>query len=430
MLSVFLILGFTFGVDSSQKAAATVTGMNQLASYDYTNTHAERGSPATLSDDGNFVVFASTNSSIVSSDSNGITRDLFIRSMQTNSTSLVDQSTNGVQAASGVSVPTTGASFAVSKTGRYVLFVSVDPYLIDGQTISDGNEHVYLRDTVSNTTSLIDQTSGGTIGNASATPVVVSDEGRFVFFTSNADNLLSSGNPSNTNWSYLYMKDMTNGSIQMISRSNSGSVANEPISHASASCDGSLVVFGSTATNLTPSNNGHSSVYLVDLRSGFNITNLTLSANNDTSTGSISCDGRYIALNSKATNLTTDSVSGTVNHIFRYDRVSGQYLLMDKSSDGAIASDGSSFIGQAGRSVSDNGGVIFATYDTNLVSPSASSHYEIYLRTPEANTTELVPINSSGQEGSPGPSGWTHTMAISADGKSIVYTDLNLEINP
>lgn len=394
-------------------AFATINGTNSLVSYDSTNTSPAGGDHATVSADGNFVAFESASPNIVVGDTNGKI-DLFLRNLQTNSTTLIDQSTSGVQAAGGVY----DDSFAVSRTGRYVLFSSPDKYLVSGITL-DGYTHAYLRDTVQGTTTLLDQTGTGVIGNESSKVISVSDDGRFVVFSSKAKNL----GGGTDGLAHIYMKDMSNNTLQVLSRSISGANANNAASGGYASCDGSIVVIGSSATNLTSSNNGLTSTYVIDLRNGFSITNLTVTANGHTYPVSISCNGRYVVLESKATNLTSDSVSGTLNHIFRYDRLTGQYVLIDQSSGGVVTTNATSdLVASPGQFVSDNGSVIFATYDTNLVSPIALSHDELYLRTPESNTTELVAINSLGQEQSPGPSMFQTAGSIAADGKSIIYS--------
>ncbi len=422
LVAVGLILGTVF----SQRTEAIVSGVNSLVSYDSTNTLPVGGDYAVPSDDGNFVAFVSRNSNIVPGDVNG-SDDLFLRNVKTNTTTLVNQSTSGVMTTVGVN-RMYGSFFSISKTGRYILFTSSDAHLIDGQTISNGYMHAYLRDTVLGTTTLVDKTSAGVLGSGDASSGGVSDDGRYVVFLSQASNLGGGGSSGS---SRLYMRDMLNNTLQVLSRSVGGVNANASIGQMSLSCDGSFITFSSSATNLTPANNGYVSTYLVDLRNGFSITNLTLSANNITYPNSTSCDGRYIALTSKATNLTADSVSGTVNHLFRYDRISGGYDLLDKSNSGTIPSSGAADYAAEGRIVSDSGSALVGSYSTNLISPAATYTYEVYLRTPELNTTELVAINSLGQEGSPGyTSGIPHVMAITADGRGIIHTSKATNLIP
>lgn len=414
--SFFVVTGLIAGAVFNQKTEAVVNGTNELVSYDSTNTSPVGSDQAAPSDDGKFVVFTSTYSNVVTGDVNG-KNDVFIRNMETGVNTLVDQSTGGVWAQSGVEGDAASV-FSVSKTGRYVLFSSADQYLIDGQ-VQDGKVHVYLRDTVTGTTVLVDQTAAGVVGNENARVGDISDDGRFAFFSSKARNL----GGATDGYLRVYMKDLSNGNLQVLSRSASGVNANNAASNVRASCDGSIAIFVSPATNLTAGNNGYSSVYLVDLRNGFKITNLTLLANNYVNPASVSCDGRYIVLLTRATNLTADVVSGTVQHVFRYDRISGAYELIDRTSSGAVATAGDVLSPDLGRKVSDSGAVVFTTQDPNIVTPAVTYRFNPYLRTPEDNTTELVSVNPLGQEGAPGFSAYSpHSLAITSNGKGIVYT--------
>lgn len=423
-LVAVLFFGAVFDLNYAPNASAVINASNTLVTYNSTNTGPLSGGAdySTISADGNFVAYLSNSTDAVSGDTNGH-QDLFLRNLSTNTTVLVDQSTAGVQASIGVYA---SGPFAVSRTGRYVLFTSYDQHLISGLT-TDGAGHVYLRDTVLNTTTLVDQTATGTIGNGDGLAVSISDDGRFANFTSRAKNLGGGAD----GYARVYMKDLSNNTLQALSRSVGGSNANNAASGGYASCDGSLVALGSGATNLTPTNNGHGATYLVDLRNGFSITNLTLAANDTTSPVSISCNGRYVLILSRATNLTADSVSGTIPHLFRYDRLSGEFVLIDQSSSGVAATNGGSVTNIVnGQYISDQGAAIFASYDEDLVSPSASSRYELYLRNPEINTTELVATDSLGNEQNHNITAWGHNGSISADGKSILFASGGTNLIP
>jgi len=439
IVSLLAVAGIIFGTALGQRASATVPGTNTLVSYNSTNTAPSSyigNTYATLSDDGNFAVFYSHATDLVPSDTNGTWADIFIRDLKSSTTSLVDVSTSGVQGNYDADAP----KFAVSRTGRYVAFSDSSTNLIDGQTLPSSPRlyHVYLRDTVLGTTTLVDQTSTGTLANKDWNPssqpeqvTGVSDDGRFVLWSTTATNLLATGNPPGTNTTpYPYIKDMQTGSIRMVSMSSSGAIANAVPGNAYMSCDGSIIIFGSAATNLTASNNGHYSVYVADQRDGYSLANLTLSANADVGNYlAPSCNGRYIIVGGTATNLTSDVVNGTTGHIFSYDRLTGSYTLIDKSTSGTPSA-GIQTSGYNGRLVSDTGSVVFISTDKTLSSPSAVNTIEIYLRTPIANTTEILPINISGSEQTPAASTYSKTLAITSDGKSVLYNSTGTNLIP
>jgi hypothetical protein len=83
----------------------------------------------------------------------------------------------------------------VSADGRYVVFASTSDNLAanDANALSD----VFLRNTQTGETVLISQRAGNTgSGNAASTEPSISADGRFVAFTSGANDLIASGGPA------------------------------------------------------------------------------------------------------------------------------------------------------------------------------------------------------------------------------------------
>lgn len=422
------------GIISSLPSYAIMSGINTLVSYNSTNTAPSGGAGNTvvhISEDGNIVVWSSQSHDIVTNDTS-IGNQLYKRNLQTGATSIVSASSGG--AASGSTVN----EFAISRTGRYIAFSAIRTDVVASPVVTAINRnHLYIRDTALGMTTMVDVNSSGVPANltdgASSRAVGVSDDGRFVTFSSNATNLLNFGNPIGITESY-YVKDMQTGQVVNPTASNAGVRANANTYYVKTSCDGSLSVFSTNATNLTPQDNGNTNTYLVDLRNGYSISNLTYNADHGAVPVSISCNGRYVILSSNSTNLTSDSVSGSNKHLFRYDRLSGEYSLVDKSTSGYIPSSIQTSSGPmfGGTNVSDNGRVAFFGYDSNLVSPAAASYLELYIRNPEAGTTELVPVDSSGVERGLGSTNTQvlHGLEISADGKSVVYNSIATNLIP
>lgn len=407
------------GVATSVPLYAVVPGTNTLVSYDATGALADF-TDAHVSEDGNIVMGLSWHHDLIPSDpySSSTAESLYMRNMQSGSTAYVAVEVTGAPAH-------VEDRFVMSRTGRYVAFSTKDNNMVTTHTLTTTNRaHLYLRDTLLNTTTLVDQSVSGVPANLPdggySYASGVSDDGRFVVFDSISNNLLSSGNPSTIS-NVAYMKDMLTGEVVDVAVSNAGVKSNKGIGRIFSSCDGAIMAFTTDATNLTPQDDSQGNVYVVDVRNGFNITNLTHAANSNVSLVSVSCNGRYLVLASAATNLTSDTVSGTVGHYFRYDRVTHEYVLIDKSTSGYISSSMPiSNQSYSMRIVSDDGKVVFKSSDKNLVSPMALRNYEIYLRNPEANTTELVPINSSGTEQNANGNG-SGTIGLNARGNTAIY---------
>jgi len=404
---------------------ALILGNNSLINYDTSGTTvAGTGNQiARVSEDGKIVAWTSQSTNIIPGTPSTLKPVIYQRNIATGVVKHVSLNDTGTPATA------LDSNFAMSRTGRYIVFQSARNDVVSSPAVTSSSPtyHLYLVDTQLNTTKLVDQSAMGTVANytsESTEGLNVSDDGRFVLFRSAANNLLSSGNPTTTNvWNY-YVKDMETGAVINPTVSTSGSRANGSIAGAVSNCDGSIIAFNSNSTNLTPQDTGKWNSYIVDIRNGYSIKNLGYTANSDSTALSLSCNGRYMVLNSTATNLTTDIVSGVNSHFFRYDRLTASYELVDKSTSGYISST------QAPKSntwwsstlVSDDGKVVFFDKDVNLISPVATKNdKELYVRNPEAGTTELVPINSSGVEQNATSLNISQTVEINAQGTIVLY---------
>jgi hypothetical protein len=171
-------------VNLNNFVSATVPGINQRISVTSTGAQSSSGgSIPLLSANGKIAVFRG-GSTILPSGGGGI----FSRNLATGNIMRINVSTAGVVANDN----TYTWPEEVSATGRYVIFRSIATNLIDGTTTpsSPNNQHLYLRDTATSTTTLITQTPTGTVANGTAIEAFgVSSDGRFVAFVSNATNL-------------------------------------------------------------------------------------------------------------------------------------------------------------------------------------------------------------------------------------------------
>jgi len=439
LISIFLVAGLVVGLVLQQNVDAVVPGVNQLVTYNATNTAPSVNGGtvrAHVSEDGNIVAWTSSSHDVITGDTSQWST-LYVRNLQTGATSFANLDVLGAPAALNIQ------DFAMSRTGRFIAFSTSNTNMVTSPVIAPVGggpyPHVYLRDTLLGVTKLVDQSASGAVanigrGSGTAHPyaINVSDDGRFVTFISVATNLLATNNPVSPNYDmHLYVKDMLTGQIINPTTSNAGLRANaSTLGGVDTSCDGSLLIFNSASTNLTPQDNGNNNVYIVDLRNGYNIANITHASNNGASAISISCSGRYVVMASKSTNLTTDTVSGVNSHIFRFDRLTNKYALIDKSSSGYISS-AQSASGLSGT-VSDDGKVVFFGQDPALVTPAALNSFEIYVRDPEAGTTELVPVDSSGIERGLGSNTLEmfKTLQLSSNGKAVIYKSYATNLIP
>jgi hypothetical protein len=282
------------------------TGETRLVSVNATNTGPGNngGMSAQISDDGRFIVFASDSSNLASNDTN-ITRDVFVRDLVLNTTTLVSVTpgTTGVGGNAASQTP------SISANGQYVVFVSEATDL--GGGAGGTGADVYIRDTIGTDTDLVSENSDGTgagLVDVNAASPTVSDDGRFVAFVSAAANLTTAADTNGVN--DVFRKDRATGAVARASVGTSGTIANGPSARAKISPDGNFVAFSSTASNLSSLDNGaNEDVFLRDFNNG--VTSLvSVNRNNNGGTGSsqpaMTDDASLIAFSSEARDLVAD----------------------------------------------------------------------------------------------------------------------------
>jgi Tol biopolymer transport system component len=183
-----------------------------------------------LSRTGNRVAYTSDASNIVTGDTNG-KADIFLRDRVTATTTRVSQLADPLS----TDPNDVYDDPAISADGNVVAFTGITT----GQVFAAANG-VGRR---------ISANAAGVLGNAnSANPFPTSD-GSQVFFESRATNLLT-GSDGNGNTGDIFVKNLGNESVTLISRGPNGEPADGPSAAPSASADGQAVVFHSLATNI------------------------------------------------------------------------------------------------------------------------------------------------------------------------------------
>lgn len=149
--------------------------------------------------------------------------------------------------------PTTGTAYSpsVSSDGRYVAFTSTSD--LDGS--DDGARrprprlaNVYLRDTEAHLTRRISVGRDGAIANGASYAASISGDGRRVAFVSEATNLASR---DDNRFSDIFLYDVESRTTLLVSRSASGGSANGPSRSPAISANGRYVAFQSNASDLT-----------------------------------------------------------------------------------------------------------------------------------------------------------------------------------
>ena len=224
-------------------------------------TFAGNGIFPRISSNGRFVVFQSDASEIVPGDTNGAS-DIFVHDLQLSVTERVSVDSLGNQATDDD--PLLGAwlssSFfpSISGDGRFVAFVSKASNLVAGDT--NGLPDVFVHDRETDVTSRVSVHSSGSQSNGdSYSSLAISDDGRFIAFTSFASNLVEGDSstcpdtPDSRSCGDVFLHDRQASTTERISVSTEGTEANgDSTTPTGISADGRFVVFQSLATNLVP----------------------------------------------------------------------------------------------------------------------------------------------------------------------------------
>jgi Tol biopolymer transport system component len=153
----------------------------------------------------------------------------------------------------------------VTPDGRYGVFESLASNLIAGDR---NNARDIYRFEISNgllsRLERVSTTRYGAEGNGHSRNASISDDGQFVTFETEASNLIEL---DRNGASDILVKWMLTGEVVRLSRTADGNQPNGPSGQPAISGDGSVIVFGSAATNLAAGdNNGVPDVYSVDVR--------------------------------------------------------------------------------------------------------------------------------------------------------------------
>ncbi len=261
---------------------------------------------ASISSDGRYVAFASDATDLVAGDTN-LTGDVFVHDRQLNTTERVSVASGGAEATGGVFV---NGYFKISYDGRYIVFQSDFTNLVAGDV--NGISDIFVHDRQLNTTERVSVASGGaeSNGSGSAWPSISSD-GRYVTFASDATDLVAGDVNGVTD---IFLHDRQLNTTERVSVGNSGVEAGSSSSYSSVSSDGRYVAFTSIADNLVSGNsNTIEDIYVRDrqLSATYRVSDYSGFSDDfgDNYVPNISSNGRYVAFDHNAPNL----VSGDTN---------------------------------------------------------------------------------------------------------------------
>jgi Tol biopolymer transport system component len=407
-------------------------GTVRLASVNMQGTDSGNGQSfsGVVSGDGRYVAFAGSASDLTANDTNGATTDVFRRDMLTGATVLVSANTAGTGSGNG-------QSFAPLMTpdGRFILFSS---FATDLTTVTDGNNDsdLFVRDMQTGTTRMVSRNSTGTAAGSGGTPPfesAISDDGRYVAFTSYASNLVS--NDTNGTNPDVFQRDMQNDSTVLVSRNASGTGSGSGNSIApSMTPDGRYVAFDSNATDLTVIATSGFKVFRRDMQTGATALVSTNSAGNAGVSGDafkdpgcMTDDGRYVLFRTTAPDAVATTDGNGTDDIFVRDLQGNSTALVSINAAGTATGNDASFTG----AIAAGGGfVAFASRATNLEGVNANGTSDIFIRDLQAGTTLLASSNELGSNGGGADSASSLPILVGADGRLVAWESSASDLAP
>jgi hypothetical protein len=301
----------------------------------------------------------------------------------------------------------------LSSDGRYVAFSSEASNLAPGDPSADSD--VFLRDTAAGTTEMVSVSSVGEPGNGRSFLPDMSADGRFVVFESGASNLVPGDLNAVTD---VFVRDRQTGATSLASVSTTGEPGNGASEHAVVSADGRYVAFSSQATNLVEGDtNAVSDIFVRDLSAG-TTTRVSVSSSGTQSNGgfnlwpSLSASGDKVAFGSGATNLDPLDTNGR-GDVYVHDRTSGITSVASVSSAGELSNGFSFHAALSG----DGNSVAFTSSGSNLVPADTNGVQDVFVRDLVAGITERVSVTSTEKEGTD----FSEAPDISGDGSFVVF---------
>jgi hypothetical protein len=384
-----------------------------------------------ISGDGSRVAFVSYSTDLVSVPNFINNEDIFVRNLGTKTTSLVTINAAGTASSVGYG----GNLVWLTTNGQFVAFNSSNGDLT--QQDGDHSTDAFVRNLTTATTTMVstrDPSLPSLTGNdISYTQVVgshatvASADGRYVAFTSAADNLV----PNDTNQNLdVFVADRVTGTVKLASVNSAGTASGNSFSQRPAiSADGQVVAFDSLASNLVslPDNNGTSDVFVHNFAT--NQTTLvsvnylgTASANGGGAQPTITPDGRYVLFRSNASDLVSSGGSG-YQEIYRRDLVNQTTILVSTGMTGF----GATGHCQNASMTPDGRYVIFDTNASDLVSGDNNGALDVFVRDTVAEQTYLVSVNAAGTGSGDGAS---QNASITPDGRYVVFESTANDLVP
>lgn len=386
------------------------------------------------SGDGEYILFGAQSNGMFNPPINDLQVRIIRRDMVAAQNQLVSQTSDGI--------PTNASSFVnyLSPNGRWALYSTESAQFHSGDT--NGAWDVIVRDMQTGTSRLVSMTAGGIVGNADSFDGVISADGRYVTFFSDASNLVPGDTNNKTDVFLVDLNQLpipptstptptstfTNTPTQTLTPTNSRTPTQTlSPTHTRTATETFTPTATFTASNTPLATNTFTPVPNQCPFDPLQQINQRASGQAPNGTGgngavedelAISDDGRFIAFRSDSSDL----VPGDTNNrpdIFVYDRLSCALERVSVSSTGVEGTGFTYFpdISGNGRFVSFMSNSVYTTLDTN-------GQYDTYVRDRWTGQTFLGSAKLDGTSAGGGAG------SFSQDGRYLLFRSISPGVAP
>lgn len=197
-----------------------------------------------ISRDGQIVLIRSGVDGLLQGDQDGL-NDLFVLDRRNGQLTLVSLGTDGTPANDDIDI-----TAQMTPDGRFVVFLTAANNLVQGDT--NGTYDVFVRDLVNKETTMVNLGANSEQANADAYFSGISDDGRFVCFSSDATNLVNGDTNGKVD---IFVRDLEQKRTALVSLAPDGTPADDNSYWPVISGDGRYIAFVSEAHNLVESDN-------------------------------------------------------------------------------------------------------------------------------------------------------------------------------
>ncbi|MEO6709482.1 MAG: hypothetical protein ABI054_02010 [Planctomycetota bacterium] len=283
---------------------------------------------------------------------------------------------------------------SISDDGRWLAFVSYSNNVMPN--IGAPHYEIYVRDLWTGALELISTDLNGLAGEDVSGMPTISADARYVAFLSQSPRLVAG---DTNHYQDVFVRDRRTHTTTRVNLGPGGAQSNGEVFHdLRTSSDGRVLAFDSNATNLiqpggTPN---FLEIYVID-RASQQITLASagpggIASDSDSFGPRISADGRYVSLQSWASNLCPADVSAFPD-LFRFDRQTGALDLVSRATNGTQGTVSPVFGFSMGFAPLSGDGQL-AAFTSNLeglVAGDSNQHDDVFLWD---SASQVAPIES------------------------------------